>query len=143
MNFFKQGPRTAGQKAQAAKTRLTFRAIALGFIVFFVIMPMLDPNSELAEDTSPTVLYLTAAGFSLAVIAIGIVTAREYFKSKKDGLFDAEAYTDDEGIPKPQDENSDDNSDISDEDEHDEDEDEYESDDSDEYEFEENEENYD
>ena len=117
MSFFKPRPRTAQQKAQTAKTRLMFRGVAIIFIVFYVIVPMLNSESELAQEVSATVRYLTAAGFSLAVIGLGTVTVLEYFKSKKAGLFDAKAYTDDEGVPVFHNENStDDGDETSDED---------------------------
>jgi len=98
MGFFRAGSRTAEQKAKNAKTRILFRVLALSFIVFYVIVPMLNPASEIAEETSPALRYLTAAGFSIAVIVVGIVTVREYIREKKAGRYDAAAYTDDEEI---------------------------------------------
>jgi len=115
MGFFSGGPKTAEQKAKGAKSRILFRIAAIAFLVFYVIIPMINPDPEVAEEINPTFRYLAIVGFSLAVIGVGIVTAREYIKSKKAGLFDSSAYTDDEGIAAAADntENSSDDTDAS------------------------------
>jgi len=115
MGFFLGGPRTAEQKAKSAKSRILFRAAALAFIVFYVIIPMINLEPEAAEEINPALRYLAIVGFSLGAIGVGIVSAREYIKSKKAGLFEASAYTDDEGIAVATDntENSSDDNDVS------------------------------
>ena len=122
MSFFNRRPMSARQKAQALKTRLLFRVVALGFIIFYVIVPMFDPNSELAQEAGPTMRYIAGAIFSALIIAIGVLTVREYLHAKKNGLFDEKAYTDDDDVAAPQNESdADDSSDVLDDDYYDDD----------------------
>ena len=96
MSLFSSRPKTAHQKAQWAKTRIVLRVIALLYVVFYVIIPMLDPDIEDVEAIHPALRYGILAFFILACAALIVGTIIEYVKGNKSGKFKAESYTDDE-----------------------------------------------
>ena len=127
MSFFGKRPKTAQQKAQMAKTRIMLRAVALGFLVFYVIIPMIDPDIEDVEGMHPMLRYGILAFFIIACLGLAILTIQEFVRSRKAGLYDAAAYKDDEGIEGAPDvesesDSEDDNDDIKDDDNDDDDE---------------------
>ena len=98
MSLFGNKPRTAQQKAQWAKTSIMLRAAALFYVVFFVIVPMLTPSVEEAEQMDPVLRYVILAFFIIACGYLTIVSILEYYRNSKSGRYNADAYTDDEGI---------------------------------------------
>jgi len=124
MPFFGNKSRTAEQKARAAKTRPMIRVLALFFLIFYVIVPLINAPEEYTDGMSPWVRYAIIAFFIIACIVIGVITALEYVRNKKEGKFDPSSYTDDE-VDEAQ-ESSDEI--IDDEDDEDDDEYEYEDD---------------
>ena len=98
MSFFGKKPRTAQQKAQWAKTRVMFRGIALLYLVFYIIVPMLNPDVEDVESMHPALRYGILVFFIVVCTFLIITTIVEYYRSNKAGLYKPEAYTDDEGI---------------------------------------------
>ena len=98
MSFFGKKPKTAQQKAQMAKTRIILRGAALVFLVFYVIVPMINPEIEDVEGMHPALRYGILVFFIAATAALAVVTVLDYFRDKKAGRFEADAYTDDEGI---------------------------------------------
>jgi len=127
MPFFGNKNRTAEQKARAAKTRPMIRVLALFFLVFYVIVPLINTPAEETDGMHPWVRYAIIAFFIIACIVIAVITAREYLQNKKDGKFDPSSYTDD--VVEEVEDNSED---TSDDDEYDDDdEDEYDDDDDD------------
>ena len=96
MGLFGNKKRTAQQKANMAKSRIMLRAVAIGFIVFYVIVPILNPADEDAYALDPVVRYITGAAFIVAAIVITVLTVLEYIRGKKTGRYDAKGYEDDE-----------------------------------------------
>jgi len=136
MSFFGKKPKSAQQKAQMAKTRIMLRGVALVFLIFYVILPMIDADVEDVESMHPMLRYGILAFFIIACIWLVIATVLEYVRNKKAGLYTADGYEDDEGIerfeepePEPSDENEDDDED---DDYDDEDDDDYDNEDDDE-----------
>jgi len=98
MVLFGNKPQTAQQKAQRAKTSLMIRAVALFYIIVFVIVPLINAGPEDAEGIDPTLRYATIAFFIIATAAITVTSVLEYIRNNKAGRYKAEAYTDDEGV---------------------------------------------
>ena len=98
MSFFNKGPRTAAQKAQWAKTGFMLRAIALGYLIFFIVIPMINPEPEDVEGINPTLRYIIVAFFIVACTVLSVLSIRDYLRMKKNGLFTPGGYEDDEGI---------------------------------------------
>jgi len=137
MSLFGNKPRTAQQKAQWAKTSIMLRAAALFYVVFFVIVPMLTPSVEEAEQMDPVLRYVILAFFIIACGYLTIVSILEYYRNSKSGRYNAEAYTDDEGleentVEEPAHKSDEDDEDYDDEDDFDDEEYEYDDDDYDE-----------
>jgi len=139
MAFFKDKPRTAHQKAQRAKTSLMIRAVALFYLIFFVIVPLVDTEPEEAASLNPVVRYAIIAFFIIVTVAIGVFTVLEYIRNNKAGRYKAEAYKDDEGVEvaeeSAEEDPAEDETDEGDEgdEEYDDDDDEYGDDEDDEY----------
>ena len=127
MAFFKDKPRTAHQKAQRAKTSLMIRAVALFYLVFFVIVPLIDNEPEDAASFSPVLRFAIIAFFIIVTAVIAIFTVLEYIRNNKAGRYKAEAYEDDEGVEGVEESAEEDSA----EDETDDDDDEYDDDDDD------------
>ena len=125
MSFFGKKPRTAQQKAQMAKTNIMLRTVAIGYLVFFIIWPLINADPEEVGAMSPVVRWIVIAFFVIASTGLGISTALEYIRGKKSGRYSPEGHTDDEGIESY--ETSESTSD--DDDEYDDDDDEYDDDD--------------
>ena len=98
MALFKDKPKTAQQKAQRAKTSLMIRAVALFYLIFFVIVPLIDAAPEDTENLNPVLRYAIIAFFIIVTAVIGIFTILEYIRNNKAGRYKAEAYKDDEGV---------------------------------------------
>jgi len=98
MALFKDKPKTAQQKAQRAKTSLMIRAVALFYLIFFVIVPLIDAEPEDTEGFNPVLRYAIIAFFIIVTAVIGIFTILEYIRNNKAGRYKAEAYKDDEGV---------------------------------------------
>ena len=82
-----------------AKTNLVLRSVALLYLVFFIIVPMINPEEiDEAESMHPTLRYAIAAGFIIVTAALGISMIREYFRNKKAGRYSPEGYKDDEEL---------------------------------------------
>ena len=138
MSFFGRKPKTAQQKAQMAKTRILLRGLALGFLIYYVIIPMFNPSIEDVEAMHPALRYGILAFFIIASAGLTITTILEYIRNKKAGLYEADAYTDDEGVYSDSvagaSESDEDEDDDDDDDEYDEyDDEDYEYDDEDDY----------
>jgi len=93
MSFFGKKPKTAQQKAQMAKTRIMLRGVALIYIVFFIIVPMIQADSG---DMDPLLRYAIIAFFIIASGVLAVLTALEYIRGNKAGRYKEEGYTDDE-----------------------------------------------
>jgi len=102
MSLFGKKPRTAQQKAHWAKSRIMLRSLALGYVVFFIIIPMINPDIEDAEAMHPTLRYVLLAVLIIFCGALIVGTVLEYIRSRKAGLYEPEAYQDDEGIALPE-----------------------------------------
>ena len=98
MALFKDKPKTAQQKAQRAKTSLMIRGVALFYLVFFVIVPLIDSEPEDAASFNPVLRYAIIAFFIIVTAVIAIFTVLEYIRNNKAGRYKAEAYKDDEGV---------------------------------------------
>jgi len=98
MAVFGNKPKTAQQKAQWAKTSITLRTVALLYVVFYVIIPMINPEAEEIDSMSPLVRYGVLAFFILVSGYLIISTIMEFIRNNNAGRYRAEAYTDDEGI---------------------------------------------
>ena len=98
MALFKDKPRTAQQKAQRAKTSLMIRAVALFYLVFFVIVPLFETDPEEAASFNPVLRYAIIAFFIIVTAIITVFTVLEYIRNNKAGRYKAEAYKDDEGV---------------------------------------------
>ena len=136
MSIFGNKPRTAQQKAQSAKMRLMIRLVACLYLVFYIIIPMLRDAPD--DDSMPLVWRVIIITFF--IISVGVVAGislKEYLIKRKTGGFKPEAYEDDPGIVKPEEEHDtdddpdDDDYDYEDDDDYDEydDEDDYDEDD--------------
>ena len=132
MAFFKEKPKTAQQKAQRAKTSLMIRGVAIFYLIFFVIVPLIDSDPEDAASFSPVLRYAIIAFFIIVTAVIGVFTVLEYIRNNKAGRYKAEAYKDDEGIEGMAESAEEDAADEDDEDDEYDDDDDY--DDDDEYE---------
>ena len=145
MSFFGKKPRTAQQKAQSAKTRILLRSIALGYVIFYIVIPMMSPDFEEAESMHPALRYGVLAFFIVVCTALVIGTVLEFIRNRKAGLYNADAYEDDEGIESPaveEPEPDEDEDDNGDDDEYYDEDDEYYDDDDDE-DYDEDDEDYD
>jgi len=139
MSFFGKKPRTAQQKAQMAKTNIMLRSVALGYLVFFIIWPLINADPEEMGSMNPAVRWGVIAFFVIACTWLGISTALEYVRNKKAGKYSAEGHTDDEGVevynepetPSDDDDDDDDDEYDDDDDEYDDDDDDYDDDDDD------------
>ena len=96
MALFGNKPKTAHQKAQRAKTRIMLRAIALLYVIFYIIIPMIDNRTEEFEAVHPAFRYGVLAFFIIVCVYLSVTTILEYIRNNKAGLYKAEAYTDDE-----------------------------------------------
>ena len=96
MSFFGKKGKTAEQKAQWAKTRLMLRGAVLVYLVFFIIVPLMNPETEDIDAMNPVTRYVIVACFIIACGGLLAVTVKDYFQGKKSGLFTPEAYEDDE-----------------------------------------------
>ena len=123
MSFFSNKPRTAQQKAQGAKMRMMIRLVAIGYLVFYIIVPMIRDAPD--DDSIPMFWRIVIIVFFIAAVSvIGVISAVEFITKQKTGGYKADAYEDDPGISKPYEEPAD----IDDEDDED-DEDDFEDDD--------------
>jgi len=95
MSFFGKKGKTAEQKAQWAKTRLMLRGAALVYLVVFIVIPLMNPETEDIDAMNPTTRYIIVAFFIIACGTLLFVTVKDYFQGKKAGLFSPEAYEDD------------------------------------------------
>ena len=96
MSFFNRKGKSAEQKAQWAKTRLMLRGAVLVYLVFFIIVPLMNPETEDIDAMNPVTRYVIVAFFIIACGGLLAVTVKDYFQGKKSGLFDPETYEDDE-----------------------------------------------
>jgi len=128
MSFFGKKSRTAQQKAQWAKTSLLIRVVALGYIIFYVIVPLFQQPAEDAEAMNPAVRYSIAGAFIIATAYLTVQTIITHIRNQKGGLYNADAYKDDE-VPGDTSESSEPEDTEDDDYEYDEDDDEYEDDD--------------
>jgi len=95
MSFFNRKGKSAEQKAQWAKTRLMLRGAVLVYLVFFIIVPLMNPETEDIDAMNPVTRYVIVAFFIIACGGLLAVTVKDYFQGKKSGLFTPEAYEDD------------------------------------------------
>ena len=95
MSFFGKKGKTAEQKAQWAKTRLMLRGAALVYLVVFIVIPLMNPETEDIDAMNPTTRYIIVAFFLIACGGLLFVTLKDYLHAKKAGLFSPEAYEDD------------------------------------------------
>jgi len=95
MSFFGKSQKTAQQKAQWAKTRLMIRGAALIYLIVFIIIPMINPETEDIDTMAPAIRYAIITFFVIACAALVVVTIKDYIKGKEKGLFDPESYEDD------------------------------------------------
>jgi len=96
MSFFGKGNKTPQQKAQWAKTRLMLRGAALVYLVVFIIVPMINPETDDIDAMNPMLRYAIIAFFIIASGGLLIVTVLDYIKAKNKGLFEPETYKDEE-----------------------------------------------
>jgi len=97
MSIFGRKAATAQQKAQRAQMRIFVRLACCAYLIYFVIVPLIQPASE--EDTmSPAVRVVAIVAFILATAAILLFTIRELVVNWKAGKFKAGAYEDDADI---------------------------------------------
>ena len=138
MSFFGKKSRTAQQKAQWAKTSLLIRVVALGYIIFYVIIPLFQIPPEDAEAMNPVLRYSIAGAFIVATAYLTVQTIITHIRNQKGGLYNADAYKDDEEPgetsessenSEPEDKEDEDDEYDDDDDEYDEDDDEYDEDD--------------
>ena len=122
MSLFRKRPKTAQQKAQMAKSRIMIRALAIAFLVWYVIIPFINMGPEDIEEVGAVLRYVVIVFFILACVAVAALTIHDYIKDKKAGKFDPASYTDD--VIEGAEETVDDNDGDEDDDDDDEDEDE-------------------
>jgi len=112
MSFFNKGGKTAEQKAQWAKTRLMLRGAVLVYLIFFIVIPMMNPETEDIDQISPAVRYAMVTFFVAACGGLSYITIKDYLNGKKEGRFSPEYYKDDNAPETdtdeiPEDENND------------------------------------
>ena len=131
MALFGKKPRSAQQKAQWAKTRIMIRAAALAYIIFYVLIPLINASPEDVESMNPILRWSIVVAFGVVTAALIVQTTLEYIRNQKAGNYKAEAYTDDPELSEASNGNGASVSkDTDDDDEHDDD-DEYDDDDDD------------
>ena len=131
MSFFGKGQKTAQQKAQWAKTRLMLRGAALVYLVVFIVIPMINPETEDIDSMSPMVRYAIIAFFILACGGLAVATIMDYIKGQQKGLFSPEAYEDDKPEVVGDDVNETESEDIDEDEEYDDEDEEYDDEDDD------------
>jgi len=100
MALFGNKPKSAQQKAQWAKTRLLLRTVCLVYLVFYVIVPLIRTPAEGEEALDPVLRYIIIAVFIIVTGVFSALTGLEYYRNRKAGLYNADAYEDDEGVDK-------------------------------------------
>jgi uncharacterized protein with PQ loop repeat len=95
MSLFRKRPRSAQQKAQQAKMRIFLRLACCAWLIYYVIVPMLQPAPE-GETMSPALRIAFVVFFIAATVLVLIYTLKEYLRNRKAGKYSADGYEDDE-----------------------------------------------
>ena len=140
MPFFKKKPQTAQQKAQKAQLNIVIRLACCGYLIFYVIIPLIRDRSE-QGNLSPTLKIIIIAAFIAITAGIIIMTIVEAVRKWRTGSFKASHYSDDETgtesntrIDETESDSDEESGDEYEDDEYEDDEDEDDEDEDDEYE---------
>ena len=99
MALFKRRPKTAEQKAKKAQWGIVARVLACAYIVFYVIIPLINQVMEAdteAGEIDETWAIVFICFFIVAVAVILTMAVVETIRKMKTGAFKASFYTDDE-----------------------------------------------
>ena len=95
MPFFKKKTQTAQQKAQRAQLNIVIRLACCGYLIFYVIIPLIKDRSE-QGNLSPALKIIIIAAFIAITAGIIIMTIIEAVRKWRTGSFKASYYSDDE-----------------------------------------------